>query len=43
MIQVGEEISKTLQFDMVKSLINADTESIDKNIPESLFQILHMM
>ena len=30
MIQVGEEISKTLQFDMVKSLINADTESIDK-------------
>ena len=30
MIQVGEEISKTLQFDMVKSLINADTQIIDK-------------
>mgnify|MGYP001188332185 FL=1 len=30
MIQVGEEISKVLQFDMVKSLIKADTQSIDK-------------
>ena len=30
MIQVGEEISKFLQFDMVKSLIKADTQSIDK-------------
>ena len=30
MIQVGEEISKALQFDMLKSLIKADTQSIDK-------------
>ncbi|WP_435089961.1 ABC transporter ATP-binding protein [Candidatus Pelagibacter bacterium nBUS_30] len=30
MIQVGEEISKALQFDMLKSLINADTQDIDK-------------
>ncbi len=30
MIQVGEEISKALQFDMIKSLIKADTQSIDK-------------
>ena len=30
MIQVGEEISKVLQFDMMKSLIKADTNDIDK-------------
>ena len=30
MIQVGEEISKALQIDMLKSLIKADTQSIDK-------------
>ena len=30
MIIVAEEIKKKLQFDMIKSLINADTQSIDK-------------
>jgi len=30
MIIVAEEIKKKLQFDMLKSLINADTQSIDK-------------
>ena len=30
MIQVGEEVKKKLQFDMLKSLINADTQFIDK-------------
>ena len=30
MISVGEEIKKLLQFDMVKSLINTDTQIIDK-------------
>jgi len=30
MIGVGEEVKKRLQFDMTKSLIIADTESIDK-------------
>ena len=30
MISVGEEIKKVLQFDMVKSLINTDTQIIDK-------------
>ena len=30
MISVGEEIKKTLQFDMVKSLIVTDTQIIDK-------------
>ena len=29
MIGVGEEIKKTLQFDMTKSLIRADTQMID--------------
>ena len=31
MIYVGEEIKKILQFDMITSLINADTKLIDKN------------
>ena len=31
MIFVGEEIKKILQFDMITSLINADTKLIDKN------------
>ena len=30
MISVGEEIKKKLQFDMTKTLINADTQYIDK-------------
>ncbi len=30
MIQVGEEVKKKLQFDMLKSLINADTQFIDR-------------
>ncbi len=30
MINVGEEVKKRLQFDMLKSLINADTQFIDK-------------
>ena len=30
MIHVGEEVKKKLQFDMLKSLINADTQFIDK-------------
>ena len=30
MISVGEEIKKILQFDMVKSLIKTDTQTIDK-------------
>ena len=30
MIYVGEEIKKLLQFDMISSLINADTKIIDK-------------
>jgi subfamily B ATP-binding cassette protein MsbA len=30
MISVAEEVKKTLQSDMVKSLINADTQLIDK-------------
>ena len=30
MISVGEEIKKKLQFDMIKSLIKTDTETIDK-------------
>ena len=30
MISVGEEIKKTLQFDMVKSLLTTDTQIIDK-------------
>tara|TARA_A100001015_G_scaffold316438_1_gene430702 strand:+ start:1037 stop:2773 length:1737 start_codon:yes stop_codon:yes gene_type:complete len=30
MISVGEEIKKKLQFDMVKSLIKTDTQTIDK-------------
>ena len=30
MISVGEEIKKKLQVDMIKSLINADTQFIDK-------------
>ena len=30
MISVGEEIKKTLQFDMVKSLLITDTQIIDK-------------
>ncbi len=30
MISVGEEIKKKLQFDMVTSLINTDTQAIDK-------------
>ena len=30
MISVGEEIKKSLQFDMVKSLIKTDTQIIDK-------------
>ena len=30
MINVGEEIKKKLQFDMVKSLIKTDTQIIDK-------------
>ena len=30
MISVGEEVKKKLQFDMIKSLINADTQTIDK-------------
>tara|TARA_B100001057_G_scaffold253755_1_gene254026 strand:+ start:68 stop:1804 length:1737 start_codon:yes stop_codon:yes gene_type:complete len=30
MISVGEEIKKTLQFDMIKSLIQTDTQIIDK-------------
>tara|TARA_B100000787_G_scaffold142430_1_gene111754 strand:+ start:849 stop:2588 length:1740 start_codon:yes stop_codon:yes gene_type:complete len=30
MISVGEEIKKILQFDMISSLINADTKLIDK-------------
>ena len=30
MIRVGEEVKKKLQFDMLKSLINADTQFIDR-------------
>ena len=30
MIKVGEEVKKKLQFDMLSSLINADTQNIDK-------------
>ena len=30
MIKVGEEVKKKLQFDMLKSLINADTQFIDR-------------
>ena len=30
MISVGEEVKKKLQFDMTKSLISADTQTIDK-------------
>ena len=30
MINVGEEVKKELQFDMLKSLINADTQFIDE-------------
>ena len=30
MIQVGEEVKKKLQFDMLRSLINADTQFIDQ-------------
>ncbi len=30
MIKVGEEISKSLQYNMVKSLINTDSQNIDK-------------
>ena len=30
MINVGEEVKKKLQFDMLKSLINADTQFIDE-------------
>jgi len=44
MIKVAEEIKKILQSQMVKSLINADTQVIDqKTFWESLFQILHSM
>jgi len=30
MIQVGEEVKKKLQFDMLRSLVNADTQFIDQ-------------
>ena len=30
MIQVGEEVKKKMQFDMLRSLISADTELIDQ-------------
>ena len=30
MISIGEEVKKKLQYDMTKSLINADTQLIDK-------------
>ena len=43
MIIVAEEVKKKLQIDMIRSLISADTQSIDKNILENLFQILLMM
>ena len=43
MINVGEEIKKKLQIDMLKSFIKADTQIIEKNIQENLFQILVLM
>ena len=43
MISVAEEVKKKLQFDMIKSLINADTQLLIKNILENLFLILLMM
>ena len=43
MINVGEDIKKKLQFDMLNTLISADTQSIDKKHTENLFQILLMM
>ena len=36
MINVGEEVKKKLQFDMLKSLINADTQFIDETL-ETLY------
>ena len=30
MIQVGEEVKKKLQYDMLRSLVNADTQFIDQ-------------
>ena len=47
MIKVGEEIKKILQFDMVSSLINADTKLIDgkhsgKFISNLTFDVTHI-
>ena len=38
MISVAEEIKKMLQSDMIKSLINSDTQIIDQKHSENLFQ-----
>ncbi len=47
MIHVGEEIKKLLQFDMISSLINADTKLIDKKhsgkfISNLTFDVTHI-
>ena len=39
MINISEEIKKSLQMDMMKSLIRADTDFIEKNIPVRLLLI----
>ena len=38
MIKVGESIKKKLQYDMVDTLVGTDTQIIDKNILENLYQ-----
>ena len=43
MIYVGEEIKKLLQFDMISSLIKADTKLIDGKHSENLSLILLLM
>ena len=43
MINVGEDIKKKLQFDMLNTLISADTQSKMKSTLENLFRTSHMM
>ena len=38
MIKVGESIKKKLQYYMVDNLVGTDTQIIDKNILENLYQ-----
>jgi len=43
MIKVGASIEKEIQLDLTNSIINADTQEIEKNTQQNIFHIYYLM